>query len=102
MAAKNIAKQSAVAPSDSAKPVATSDATQRVDQITLSSGGVQAIVGGIKDPSSKDTGKTISFDIEDSATDLANIKVASYDVKANLKVIQAQQKIDQSLLDIHS
>jgi flagellar basal body rod protein FlgC len=52
-----------------------------------------------------ETGNTQDQQVEpahDTATELVDMKIASYDYKANLKAIRIQDEIQQSLLDILS
>jgi len=79
---------------------------QKVDQISLSSGGVLAQVGNVNPatttvPDPQGNG-TIQQPNVDTANELIQQHIASYDFKANLKTIQTQDNLLKSLLDIVS
>ncbi len=56
-----------------------------------------ARAGGGVDVDVVDTQNEVSLDQE-----VANSQIASYDFKANIKVLQKQQEMDKSLLDIQA
>lgn len=80
-----------------------------VDQISLSGGGTQAIVRDSnkpadtvynpQDPAADADGK-VKVPSVDTATELVNLSIASYDFKANLKAIKIQNDTQKYLLDI--
>jgi flagellar basal-body rod protein FlgC len=78
---------------------------QRIDQISLSNGGVLAQVSNAN-PATTNTadgqGGLREVPNVDTANELIQTKLASYDFKANLKTIQTQDEIFKSLLDILS
>lgn len=78
----------------------------RVDQVTLSPGGVKALVTQDAEPLDTPVGGNgevaQGFSNVDPARELVGSLIASYDFKANLKTIQVQDKVQQSLLDIVS
>lgn len=60
-----------------------------VDQVSLSGGGSQAQV--------HDSGQPV-----DQQKELMNLNIASYDMKANMKVIKVEDDMQQQLLNIES
>jgi flagellar basal-body rod protein FlgC len=78
---------------------------RRVDQVSLSGGGVLAQVSNA-DPGTVDVadgqGGLQTVPNVDTASELIQTRLASYDFKANLKTIQAQDTLFKSLLDIVS
>lgn len=78
---------------------------QRVDQVSLSTGGVQAQANNVNPPTvtAPDAqGNPTQQPNVDQAEQLVQQNIASYDFKANLKSIQVQSDIMKSLLDIKS
>lgn len=82
-----------------------------VDQVSLSTGGTQALVRDVNRPSDRfynpedpaaDAEGFVQLPNVDTATELVNIKIASYDYKANLKAIKVQDDLQKNLLDIIS
>lgn len=83
---------------------------QQVQQ-TSNNGVVQTKVQTVSNPTQKlyqpdnpasDEAGFIDAPNVDLASELVNLKVASYDYKANLKAIAVQNNVEQSLLDILS
>lgn len=84
---------------------------QVVVQISNPNGGVTSRVETVANPTQKfyspespeaDEAGFITLPNVDTANELINQKLASYDYKANLKAIQIQNNVQQSLLDILS
>lgn len=84
---------------------------QRVDQISLSNGGIETKVKDVNPPTtpvydpenpSADASGVVQLPNVDQAEQLIDQKIASYDYKANLKTIQVQDDLNKSLLDIIS
>jgi flagellar basal-body rod protein FlgC len=82
---------------------------QRVEQSSLASGGVRTDVVEIAnptvrlpDPSSPvaDENGTVEFPNVSLEEEVVNAQIASYDYKANLKVLKVQKELDRELLDI--
>lgn len=82
---------------------------QRAGQVSLGAGGIQTIVTPINPPTvtvfnpadpDADANGAVQLPNVDVANELANMMVASYDFKANLKSIKVTDKMQQSLLDI--
>lgn len=107
VASNNIANQSSTKTTIDGVSTNTPYTPQRVDLVTLSNAGVAASVSDIDKSSTRlaETNNPEGF-IEspniDVAQELIDIKVASYDYKANIKAIQIQGEIEDSLLDILS
>jgi len=84
---------------------------KRVEQVSLVSGGTQAVVRDVRpptitvfnpsDPDAASNG-TVQLPNVDLANELVNLSIASYDFKANIKSIKVADKMHQSLLDILS
>ena len=82
---------------------------QTVDQVSLSTGGTQAIVRDVSPASTArfeptnadaDTSGVVNVPNVDTATELVKMKIASYDYKANLKVLKINDDMQKNLLDI--
>lgn len=77
----------------------------RIDQVSLSGGGVTTQVGNAN-PATTTTanpeGGLQEVPNVDTASELIHIRLASYDFKANLKTIQAQDDLLKNLLNIVS
>ncbi|MGE0755007.1 MAG: flagellar basal body rod protein FlgC [Alphaproteobacteria bacterium] len=82
---------------------------QRVEQVSQSTGGVLARVRDaspatikVYDPTSPAANSEglVELPNVDTATELVNQRIATYDYKANLTSIKAQDDLQQSLLDI--
>lgn len=111
VSASNIANQSSTTSLSGGQVVNQPYVAQRVDQVSLSGGGVQAITRDVNpstvpffDPSnpSADENGIVNLPNVDTATELVNQKIATYDYQANLSVLKTQDEIEQSLLDILS
>ncbi len=106
VSANNIANQFSTKSADSSGQVSDTPYTpQRVDTISLSSGGVAAQVNNINPASTAAPdaeGNITQQPNVDQADQLVQLNIASYDFKANLKAIQAQDNNFKSLLDILS
>lgn len=80
---------------------------QVVDQVTLSTGGVEVVLrdanpAQITVPDLTAPQGTTQMPNVDAAQELVNSSIASYDFKANLKSVQAQDAMQKTLLDIIS
>lgn len=106
VSANNIANQFSTKSVIDGQPVDQPFVPQRVDQVSLSNGGVITEVRNVEPP-------TVTVpDVQNNSTqevpnvDLANefvqIQLASYDFKANLKAVKVQDNLLKSLLDITS
>ena len=78
---------------------------QKVDQISLSTGGVitqvnNATPATVTVPDLQGAGATTEAPAVDQATEIVQQLMASYDFKANLKTIKVQDDLFKSLLDI--
>lgn len=105
VAASNIANQSSSKSIVNGQPANQPYVPQKVDQLSLSNGGVLALVSAVSSPTQQVPDATSSTGLAtepnvDQASQLAQLDVASYNFKANLKVIQTQQNMDKALLDI--
>ncbi len=103
VSANNLANQFSTKSVTDGKVSDTPYSAQRVDQISLSSGGVTTQVSNtnpatntVADPQ----GGLQQVPNVDTANELIQTKLASYDFKANLKTIQAQDNMFKNLLDI--
>ncbi len=105
VASNNIANQ------DSTKSLENGQATnkpytpQRVDLVSLSNAGVQAQVNNVNPATTQQSdgqGGVQDVPNVDQAQQLVDLKIASYDFKANIKAIKVQDNVEQSLLDIIS
>ena len=77
----------------------------RIDQVSLSGGGVSTQVSNANPATTTladGQGGTQEVPNVDTARELIQIKLASYDFKANLKTIEAQDDLLKNLLDIVS
>jgi flagellar basal body rod protein FlgC len=79
---------------------------QRVDQVSLSNGGVQTQVRDVENPTVPifDPGSgdfTLAPNV-DQAQELIALKLASYDFRANARAIEVQTNLQDSVLDILS
>ena len=106
VAANNIANQNSNKSIINGQVVNKPYVPQQVDQVSLSTGGVLASVSNAPNPTQQvpDTtnGGLTTVPNVDQAAQLVQTDIASYNYKANLKVIQVQQNLDKSLLDIKS
>lgn len=107
VASNNIANQSSTKTTVDGVSTNTPYTPQRVDLVTLSNAGVAASVSDIDKPTTRlaepnnPEGFVESPNV-DVAQELIDIKIASYDYKANIKAIQIQGEVEDSLLDILS
>lgn len=107
VAASNIANQNSTKTKTNDEVTDTPYVPQRVDLVSLSNAGVQAQVRDVEQPTievpdaNSETGLREVPNV-DQAQQLIDIKIASYDYKANLKAIQVQNNVQDSLLDIIS
>ncbi len=110
VAADNLANQQSTSSNINGKTVNTPYLPKEVVQIS-NNGVATAIVQTKANPTQKlyqpdspqaDEYGFVNSPNVDQAEELVNMKVASYDYKANLKAIQVQNNIEQSLLDILS
>lgn len=107
VAANNIANQNSTKTREGDQVVDKPYTPQRVDLVSLSNAGVQAKVNDVTPATTQvpdvnsQSGLTDVPNI-DQAQQLIDLNVASYDYKANIKAIQVQDKVQQSLLDILS
>ena len=105
VAANNIANQNSTKTVENGQTVDKPFVPQRVDLVSLSNAGVAAQVKDVENPTTQvpdGNGGLIESPNVDTARQLVDIKLASYDFKANIKAIQVQQKAEESLLDILS
>jgi len=106
VSANNIANQFSTKSVIDGQTVDTPYVPQRVDQVSLSNGGVQAQVRDVN-PATTTIPDTQNGGLQevpnvDLANELIQMQVASYDFKANLKSIKVQDNIFKSVLDIIS
>ena len=101
VASNNIANQNSTKAISAGTSVDKPYVPQQVDQVSLSGGGVQASVRD-QAQQSTDAASANANNTNDQASQLAQLNIASYDFKANAKVIKIQQNLDQALLDIKS
>jgi flagellar basal body rod protein FlgC len=105
--ASNLANQSSSESLVNGQPAAKPYVPLHVDRVTLSDGGVKALAQPVNPPSitvpdsSSPEGQTQLPNV-DTAAELVNISVASYDFKANLKSLKVADNTQKSLLDILS
>lgn len=103
--ANNTANQFSTKTNANGKTVDQPYTPQQVDQVTLSTGGVQAKVDHVN-PATVTLADTSSpsgtqqLPNVDTAQQLVNQQIASYDFKANLNTIKVANDTLQSLLDI--
>lgn len=105
VAANNIANKDSTKTLENGELVDKPYTPQRVDLVSLSNAGVAATVRDVETPSVQTPdGKGGLFEAPnvDVAKELIDIKMASYDYKANIKAIQVQAKNEESLLNIIS
>ena len=105
VSAHNIANQFSTQSVINGKTSDTPYTPQRVDQISLSSGGVLAKASHVNPATttvSDGQGGTTQQPNVDPANELIQQNIAAYDFKANLKTIQTQDNVLKSLLDIVS
>ena len=106
VSANNIANQFSTKSTDANGNVTNTPYTpQRVDTISLSTGGVQAQANNVSPASTAAPdaeGNLQQVPNVDQADQLVQQNIASYDFKANLKAIKVQDDIMKSLLDITS
>lgn len=84
---------------------------QKVEQISLSGGGVQVKIKDVdpastqvynpEDPAADENG-FVAFPNVSLENEIINQKLATYDYKANLRTLKVQDELEQSLLDILS
>lgn len=106
VSANNLANQNSTQTNNNGQITDQPYTPQRVDQISLSNGGVQAIVKDVN-PATVDvpdlqTGQLTKSPNVDTANELIQMQLASYDFKANLKTIKVQDELFKNLLDIQS
>lgn len=109
VSAANVANQHSTRKKVDGQTVNEPYTPQRVQQVSLQNGGVQAVVSDISpatttvyDPDHPDTGpdgvlKLPNVSVEE---ELVGQKIASYDYKANLKTIKVAEDMQKNLLDI--
>ncbi|NBO18224.1 MAG: flagellar basal body rod protein FlgC [Proteobacteria bacterium] len=105
VAANNIANQNSTKTLENGEAVDKPFVPQRVDLVTLSNAGVAAKVSDAPNPVVQQPdgeGGLVDSPNVDVARELVDIKLASYDYKANIKAIQVQAKNEESLLNILS
>ena len=105
VSANNIANQFSTKSVIDGKTTDAPYKAQRVDQVSLSNGGVLAKVSDANPPTtsaSDGQGGTAQQSNVDPANELIQQNIAAYDFKANLKTIQTQDNILKNLLDIVS
>lgn len=108
--ARNIANQSSTRTKNIDGNVENKPYTpQVVDQVSLSTGGVQATLRDAQRPPvpvynpsdvAADARGIVQTPNIDTAQEMVNIKLAAQEYKANLKAIKAQDDMQQRLLDI--
>lgn len=106
-AANNIANVSSTKSLVNGQAVDQPYIPQRVDQVSLSHGGVLSQTSDaanpfITVPDLDNLQNTVQLPNVDIGQELVNLKIASYDFKANLKTIQVQDNLNDTLLDIIS
>lgn len=97
--ANNVANEFSKQASENGKPSTKPFIAQRVDQVSLSNGGVQTVSRPVEPPTRK------GFDGSDQPNvsedkELITQHIAAYNAKAELKAIKVQQNLDKALLDI--
>lgn len=107
VAADNIANQSSTKTIKDGQHSDTPYVPKRVDLVSLSNAGVQAQVrdvtpSSVTAPDPNNPGGTQELPNVDLANELIQMKLASYDFKANIKTIKVQENLQKSLLDIVS
>ncbi len=110
VASENLANQQSTGSNINGKTVNTPYLPKEVVQIS-NNGFVTASVQTKDNPTQKlyqpdspqaDEYGFVNSPNVDQAEELVNLKIASYDYKANLKAIQVQNNVEQALLDIFS
>jgi flagellar basal body rod protein FlgC len=103
VAANNIANQFSTARQENGKTVNEPYVPQQVQAVSEEAGGVTVKLVD-KNPASipipGENGEVKQLPNVDTAEELVNIKIATYDAKANIAVIHTENKMQQSLLDI--
>ncbi len=109
--ANNIANQFSTSTSLNGVTSNTPYVPTDIDQVSLSAGGVQALVKQRENattqaydptnPAANEDG-LVTYPNVDTAQELISQQVAAYDFKANLKTIKVADEMQQSLLDIIS
>lgn len=111
VSAQNIANQHSTKTVVNGQVSNTPYIAQRVDQVSLSGGGVQVIARDVNPPSATvfdpdnpdaDANGAVAVPNVSLEDEAINQKLASTAYKANLNVIKVQDTLDQSLLDILS
>jgi flagellar basal-body rod protein FlgC len=105
VAANNIANQFSTKSLIDGESADTPYVPQKVDQVSLTTGGVLAQVNDANPatqqvPDINNPGQLIDMPNVDLAQELINLKISSYDFKANLRTIETQNEMDEALLDI--
>jgi flagellar basal-body rod protein FlgC len=111
VASQNLASQSATRTQRDGQVTNQPYVPQDVVQLSEAAGGTQALSVPAANPVTRqyqpehpdaDPAGFVKIPNVDTAEQLVNIQMASYDFKANLKVLQAQDEIAKSTLDILS
>lgn len=111
VSANNLANQQSTRSRIDGQDVIEPYHAQRVQQVSLQGGGVRAYsveqnpaTTLIYDPNNPDANEEglVAVPNVDTATELVEQKLATYDYKANLNSIKVQDELEQSLLDILS
>jgi len=107
VAANNIANQNSTKTNTNGNVENKPFTPQRVDLVSLSNSGVQAQVRDVNPATQQVADVNSKSGLSevpnvDQARQLIDLKIASYDFKANIKAIKVQDNIEQSLLDILS
>lgn len=111
VAADNLANQSSTATKVNGVTSNKSYIPKDVVQISLGAGGVRSEIRDVTNPTVKyhdpestqaDEQGFVDFPNVDTAEQLVNMQIASYDYKANLKSIKIIDKLSQNLLDMLS
>lgn len=107
VSANNIANQNSTQTNTNGEVSNTPFTPQRVDLVSLSNSGVIAQVRNQEPattqvPNAESETGLIEVPNVDVARELVEVKLASYDYKANIKVIKTQNELEQNLLDILS
>jgi flagellar basal body rod protein FlgC len=105
VSANNIANQFSTKTNNNGQVTNTPYVPQKVDQVTLSTGGVQAVVNNVNPPTVPTINPNNPNGVSqlpnvDTAQELVNQQIASESYQANLKTIQIANQTLQSLLDI--
>lgn len=107
VAANNIANQNSTKTNVNGESTNSPFTPQRVDLVSLSNAGVAAITSDVENPTTQIADPTSASGLSevpnvDVAQQLIEVKLASYDYKANIKAIQIQNNLEDSVLDILS